>query len=728
MNVLVICEKNDAANKIAFILNGGRPDKEYLNKVPVYRFSRDGSDYRVVGLRGHIVELDYPKEYASWDPETIRKLVWVEPQKTPSAFGIAATLDAMAREVQEVIVATDFDREGELIGAEAVDIVLAANPSVKVRRSRFSAFTRSEVETAFSNLTELDHRLAKAAESRQVIDLAWGAVLTRFMSLATGQRGRDFLSVGRVQSPTLALIADREREIIGFVPKPFWEIIAKLDAGAEFSARHEHGAFWDRAEADATYAKVKGSVEAKVAEVKVEEKSEWPPVPFNTTIFLTEATRLGISAPTAMSIAERLYTSGYISYPRTDNTVYPRSLNLDNVLKELTKSDMGKEAEKLLAERRASPTRGRTEATDHPPIYPVAAAKEEELAGDSWKVYELIVRRFFATLAPDAKVESTEAALDISGERFKAHGHRTLSLGWYSYYPYYKPRELSIPQLSEGQSVRVASADLVEDHTKPPRRFSQGDIIQEMERLGLGTKSTRHEILKKLYDRRYVEGSPIRPTISGTAVVKALEDGAMEITRPEMTAMLEEEMSRIADGQRELPDVVRESQELLEKALVALESKVDVIRDDVNTALRQQKRIGACPTCGKDLMMLQSRNRKRFVGCSGYPECTVTYPLPQSGFVAPTGEKCNNCGAPVVKQMFRGGGRRHICVNMGCSSKPSNGGAATKPRRKAPARKATGTRRAPKPKSAASKRKPGASKKASKSAAVQPSEKLTPEQ
>ncbi|MFH0816114.1 MAG: DNA topoisomerase I [Methanobacteriota archaeon] len=707
MNILVICEKNDAAQKIAFILSGRGYEKRFVNKVPIYHYARNNDDYHVIGLRGHIVELDYPKEYARWDADHIRKLVWVEPEKRPSVRGITGVLESLARDVQEVIVATDFDREGELIGVEAADLVVARNPSVKLRRARFSAFTRSEVETAFDNLTDVDQNLAKAAESRQIIDLAWGAVLTRFMSLATGQHGRDFLSVGRVQSPTLALIVDRENEINQFVPKPFWELLAQLDSGGAFTARHEHGVFWEKAEIDPLYAKVKEASEALVSEVKVEKRPERPPTPFNTTIFLTEATRMGITAPNAMAIAERLYTSGFISYPRTDNTVYPKSLNLDNVLRELTKSSLGKEAEKLLGERRQYPMRGKTEATDHPPIYPVAAAKEAELKGDAWKVYELVVRRFFATLAPDAHVEATEAWLKIAEEPFKAFGHRMLELGWYSYYPYYKPREISIPQLANGQPVKVTGIELLEDRTKPPRRFSQGDMIQEMERLGLGTKSTRHEILQKLYDRRYVESSPLRPTVSGTAVVKALEDGAMEITRPEMTAMLEDEMSRIADGQRDLPTVVRESQEILEKALIALESKVETIREDVNQALRQQKCVGACPQCGKDLLIRQSRNNKRFVGCSGYPECTNTYPLPQTGLLVTTDEKCGNCGAPAVKLIFRGRRPRMICVNMGCGARERKAESpSSAPKKKAAVRvKATVKKTPAKPKKKASAKK-----------------------
>ena len=143
----------------------------------------------------------------------------------------------------------------------------------------------------------------------------------------------------------------------------------------------------------------------------------------------------------------------------------------------------------------------------------------------------------------------------------------------------------------------------------------------------------------------------------------------MEITRPEMTAMLEDEMSRIADGQRDLPTVVRESQEILEKALIALESKIETISEDVSQALRQQKCVGACPRCGKDLLIRQSRNNKRFVGCSGYPECTNTYPLPQTGLLITTDEKCGNCGAPAIKLIFRGRRPRMICVNMGCGAR-----------------------------------------------------------
>ena len=342
MNVLVISEKNDAAQKIASILSGYNYQKRSANRVPVFVFAKGSDTYTVIGLRGHILQLDFPKEYARWDAAHVRKLIWVDPIRKPTARAIIAALEQLARESDEVILATDFDREGELIGVEALGIITRINGKLNIKRARFSAFTRDEVDGAFANLVEVDYNLAKSAESRQLIDLAWGAVLTRFMSLATHQYGRDFLSVGRVQSPTLALIVDREREITQFVPKPFWEIVADLKAGEAFKARHVQGIFWERAEIEGVYSKVKGAKFAYIKEVKVERRNDRPPTPFNTTIFLTEATRMGVSAQNAMAIAERLYTSGFISYPRTDNTVYPKSLNLNGVLKELTKSQLGK--------------------------------------------------------------------------------------------------------------------------------------------------------------------------------------------------------------------------------------------------------------------------------------------------------------------------------------------------------------------------------------------------
>src|SRR5437870_2874730 len=222
-----------------------------VGRVPTFSFTKDGHDITVVGLRGHILNLDYPDEFNDWGNTDLKRLVWVEPVKKVTEPAFADALTELARGVDEVVVATDFDREGELIGKEALEVIRQVNPNIGVRRARYSSLTRAEIEESFANLVDFDLPLAESAESRQVLDLAWGAALTRFVSIAAKRLGKDFLSVGRVQSPTLALIVNREREIENFVPQDFWNVTATFDkAGTRFPAAHEKGRFWAQSEAE----------------------------------------------------------------------------------------------------------------------------------------------------------------------------------------------------------------------------------------------------------------------------------------------------------------------------------------------------------------------------------------------------------------------------------------------------------------------------------------------
>ncbi|KYK29583.1 MAG: hypothetical protein AYK23_01585 [Candidatus Proteinoplasmatales archaeon SG8-5] len=664
---VIICEKNNAAQRVAAILSKGNYQKTYVNKVPVLRFPINGIEYAVIGMKGHILNFDYPKEFKNWNMDDLKDMVQTPPIKSPMAGWIITALKNLAKEADTVIVATDFDREGELIGAEAVGVMDLAS-GVTIRRARFSALTAAEVQRAFNNLIELDNNLATAAETRQIIDLAWGAVLTRFMSTATGKMGADFLSVGRVQSPTLALVVDREKEIEAFEPKPFWEILVDLEKTRHFFAKHAHGVFWEKDEADKVFATVKDAEIAKVKEYNSEEKKEYPPAPFNTTQFLAEASRMGISAARAMAVAERLYNDGLISYPRTDNTVYPSSLPLRTILQELKKSEFKKEAEKILAQKKMSPSRGKKETTDHPPIHPVGAATKAKLSGDDWRIYELVVRRFLATLAPPADVISSNATFDVNGEDFNANGYKVIDQGWYAYYPYFSPREIFLPELKKGEEVNIVGVRGREGKTEPPKRFTQGHLIREMENLGLGTKSTRHEIVQKLYDRGYVQGTDITPTTTGRAVIQALEDNADMVSKPDMTRMLEDDMTEIEKGKKNQEDVVNESQGMLAQSLDVLMEHRDNIKREVNEALREQMRLVECPDCDGDLVIRKSKRGKRFVGCTSYPDCERTYPLPQYGNIVLHEKRCTDCEGPQIKLIAKRRRPEVMCLDISCEA------------------------------------------------------------
>ncbi|MFQ5837306.1 MAG: DNA topoisomerase I [Thermoplasmata archaeon] len=666
MKRLVIAEKGTAAGKIAAILSRGTHKKETIDRVPVYRFSSDGHEYAVMGLRGHIVEWDYPKELSSWEKVDPQELIWAQPVRSTTQGRIVKALKALSRDVEDVIVATDYDREGELIGVEALDIIREVNPGVKVLRARFSALTPAEVNAAFSQLKEVDYSLARSAESRQLIDLAWGATLTRLISTSANQVGNNYLSIGRVQSPTLALIVEREERVESFVPKPFWTLKAAFRKGVTFTGEHERGRFWEREEAEGILQKISGAEEAIVLHYDAGEKRERPPAPFNTTSFLTEATKLGLSAYRAMSVAEDLYNRGFISYPRTDNTVYPQSLPLKEVLRKLTASGLGKEAGEVLSQKRIRPSRGKKETTDHPPIHPVEAASRAQLKGNRWKVYELVVRRFLATLAPDSRVLVSKAALSVQDEEFLSEGSKVIHPGWRRYYPYASLKEVELPPLVEGESVQVLGVEMQEGETKPPPRYTQGTLIQEMERKGLGTKATRHEIVQKLYDRNYIQGSSIKPTLAAKALVTALKNHAGRITEPEMTSHLEEDMVLIARGEKDLEDVVRGSREILKDSVSTIQEHKEEIGQRIKQALREQRVLGPCVECGSRLVIRHPRGRHPFVGCENYPECRVTFSLPRGGSVEPAGEVCEVCSVPMVRVMM---GRKSEarCINSRCS-------------------------------------------------------------
>ncbi len=665
MRKLVMCEKRSSASRISFILSDGDAKRKSVNRIPVWTFDRDGNEYSVIGLRGHIIALDYPEEYNQWEKVNLKKLAKTPPEKRVLIPSIVNAIKGMLNEIDEIIIATDFDREGELIGVEVLEAIDHAAEHIPKRRARFSALTKYEIEEAFRNLTDIDYKLAQSAESRQMIDLAWGASLTRFMSLATNKLGRDYLSVGRVQSPTLALIVDREREIDEFVPEPFWELIAELEKEITFEARHSNGRFWEEREAKDNLDRVKSAESARVREYAAGEEAQRPPWPFDTTTFLTEANKIGFSASRAMSLAEGLYTEGFISYPRTDNTVYPKTLSLKRILEKLTESSLAKEVQEILKQKELKPTRGKKFSTDHPPIHPVAGATKEKLKGEKWRIYELVVRRFLATLAPDMMLHVSDAKLDINGEEFTASGKIIVDKGWSKYYPYWETKESHLPELVQGEDVKLNEVVMEEDETKPPFRFSQGSLIKEMENLGLGTKSTRHEIVKKLLGRKYVYGKYLRPTASGIALINALEEHANQVTKPEMTRTLEDDMLEIAQGSKELMEVVDESQEMLVDTLQTLETHEEAIGKEITEALKKQERVGRCKSCGGDLIIRRSRKGSRFIGCSNYPECKVTHPLPQSGIVVPVDEVCEECGSPKIKTAS-GGRTEVICIDSEC--------------------------------------------------------------
>src|ERR687893_398586 len=664
---LIISEKANTAKKIAQFLSEGSIREGKHRSVPHHTFTWKGEETVSVGLKGHVLNPEYPEEYSNWQKVEPRELIDAEILKAVSEKGVADAVKSLSKKADRVVIATDFDREGELIGVEALSLVFEANPKLvdHVERARFSALTPGEVNRAFDELVEVSRELAEAGEARQDIDLIWGATLTRWVSRATKRYGPAFLSVGRVQSPTLVLIAEREKERRAFVPVPYWELEVNLKNGEPFTVRHGTARFDEEAKVNEAYENIADV--ATVTDVQQKSATRQPPTPFNTTAFLTAASSLGYSPSRAARIAEDLYTDGYISYPRTDNTVYPRSLDLREVLGYLERVEgAGQYAEKLRQGDKLSPTRGKKETTDPPPVYPTGYASKNSLRDDQWKIYQLVVRRFLATLSAPAKTLRTTLRLESGGEPLIAGGTVVTQEGLLAVYPYGRKADEEMPSLSEGQEVRVNETELLAKETQPPGRYGQGRLIRLMEDLGLGTKATRPSIIQNLYDRGYVHDDPLVPTETGIAVAKALKDFASEIATHEMTAELERSMDEISEGKVSKENVVDRSRDVLRQVYGNLESSEEEFADIVRSGIREDSVLGPCKKCGKNLTIRRAKKSgKRFAGCSGYPDCDQTYSLPPRGEIIPLGTHCEACASPEIKVV---GGRRPgiTCIDMQC--------------------------------------------------------------
>ncbi len=734
---LIITEKNNSADKISKILSSTSPsgkrseDKAYA--IPVYRWTDDvGEEQVAIGLKGHVMNPAFPEEYKSWRGIEPRDLIDAKLIKVATQKNVVKALKKYAKTADSIVVATDYDREGELIGLEVLEELFVERPDLAdhVTRARYSALTKEEIEHSFGNLVELSEPLARAGEARQDIDLIWGATLTRFVSLAAGRLGSSFLSVGRVQSPTLMLIVEREMERRAHVPQPFWEVYSQWShPEGEFTARHVTEKFmpedylpddqrqfeWKQLDEDtkaAATAKARTAAEAAVKgttnpgvikSLEARKNTRQPPTPFNTTAFTSAASNIGITPARAMRIAEDLYMDGFISYPRTDNTVYPPSLPVDQLVRQMVSVPEFKAAAYLL-DKPLQPTRGKKETTDHPPIHPTQAINPAALEESKRKIYELVVRRFLATFMEPAVSESTRANIECGSaqagsETYFIRGNVLVEPGFVAIYPYGRRADEELPKLEEGQELTLAERGAWSDEkeTQPPARIGQGKLIEMMEERGLGTKATRHDIIQKLYDRGYVHGSPPEPTETGIAMAKAFREYASRISTPDMTAELEVDMDKIANGEISKEEVVAISRRMLHEAYDGMEQNKEDLARTIWDGMNADRILGPCWKCRElgrkneqgeinRLRIIRARKSgKRFVGCEGWkaPDeetgevpadaCDVTFGIPQRGELIRLEEVCSICGkTPRVKVIgsgFQGRGRPwNLCLNDDCES------------------------------------------------------------
>jgi DNA topoisomerase-1 len=377
-----------------------------------------------------------------------------------------------------------------------------------------------------------------------------------------------------------------------------------------------------------------------------------------------------------MAIAQALYESALISYPRTSSQKLPPAIGYRDLISRISdQADYAKLCDMLLADPSPRPREGSKTDPAHPAIYPTGNPPGKRRP-DQEKLYDLICRRFLSTFAPQAVRESLDVAIEAAGHAFHASGRRTLEPGWIDFYgPYSKLEENLLPHLEEGEELDVNEVVNHAKETQPSKRYTQASIIREMERRSLGTKATRALIVQTLYNRGYIRERSIEVTKLGMSVIDTLSKHCPGIISESLTARFENEMETIEQGEISTDSVVAEAQQTLTEMLHEFKENEEKIGQELAEASMETrsraKEIGPCPKCGETLRFITSRRTgKRFIGCSGYSKgCRYSAPVPQSGKLSVARKKCTACGQPMIS-VYRTGKRPwSFCFNLECPLK-----------------------------------------------------------
>lgn len=659
---LVICEKPNAAEKIAAAIGDGKAVRKNAGGVGYWETERDGEKIVVVTAVGHLYTLrqvgkgwDYPVFEVEWAPsfEVDDKAGYQKPY--------VDAIRKLSGSADEYVCACDFDTEGSLIG---YNVLRFACGSENGSRMKFSTLTKEDLESAWLGRGNLDLENALAGEARHILDWYYGINLSRALMAALRSAGaHQVMSIGRVQGPALAILARKEKEISAFVSQPYWELSC---AGKEVKFEHTHGRFMKKEEADSALAS--SGTPGTVQKVERREYAQPPAPPFDLTSLQVEAHRaLNFDPKHTLELAQSLYEAAMISYPRTSSQKLPAKLNMKKIIEGLSKQDeYATHAKRLLASNRTVPLEGKKEDPAHPAIHPTGQAGN---AGErERRLYDLIVRRFLSCFAENATRESQKVSVLSGSENYAASGNRTVKQGWFEIYaPYVKLEEVTLPEFAEGEHVPLTAFRIEEKKTQPPKRYTAASIISELEKKGLGTKATRATIIDTLFRRGYVDGKSIAATPFGMAVYDLLSASAPEIIDDKLTYRIEDEMEKIRDGENE-KKAIDDGKRVLLQILSKFEGHEREIGLGLLSGLRRKdagdSSIGACPRCGDGTMrIIRMKTGRQFIGCSNYPNCTNTYSLPMGVKITGAGAACPNCGAPMIRGFS--GGRRifEICPN-----------------------------------------------------------------
>ena len=613
MKVLVIAEKPSVARDIARVLGCKKNGQGMI----------EGEKYIITWGLGHLVTLADPEEYTpdwkEWKMEVLPmvpkswKLTVI--RQTAKQFG-AVKAQIHRKDVGEIIIATDAGREGELVARWILDMAKNQKP---LKRPWISSVTDRAIREGFARLRDGRdfENLYDAARARAKADWLVGINATRALTCKYNAK----LTCGRVQTPTLALLANREEEIRSFTPKSYYGV-RLYSEGICFTWQDQKSGstrIFDGERAKKITEMIQGE-RLLLERVEKKKKHTYAPALYDLTELQRDASRrFGFSAKETLNIMQRLYEHHKVlTYPRTDS----RYISSDIVptlrerveacktgpYRDLAKALHGKtfKAEKRFVDD--------SKVSDHHAIIPTEQFVDlTHMTSEERKIYDLVVRRFLAVLYPPAEYEQVRIQASVCKERFVAKGETIREAGWRAVYDSSIEEEdgedelgnQTLPDLKEGQSLLIKRQERTEGKTKPPARYTEAALLTAMEKGGLGTVATRADIIEKLFHTFYMEkkGNDLLITSKGKQLLELVPQ---DLKKPELTARWEKELQRISEGRQKESSFMREIERYTNDVLSDIRTSEGTFRHD-NLTNRK------CPRCGKRMLAVNGKNSKMLV-------------------------------------------------------------------------------------------------------------------
>ncbi len=584
-------------------------------------------EYKVVASVGHVRDL----------PKNNKKAIDIEGgfvphyEISPGKEKVVSELKSLAKKATEVLLATDPDREGEAIAWHVAETCGLKKP----KRVLFYEITEKAVIEAVAHPRALDTNLRKAQEARRVLDRLVGYDLSGLI----WKKVRYGLSAGRVQSPALHILAEREKEIRAFIPDTYYVITARCT-----TKKHEELLFTctkqpgDKQEMETILENAKQKP-WEIVEVTTTEALRRPYAPFTTsTLQQAGSSRLGMSPSRTMRAAQKLYEKGAITYMRTDSTSLSETA-LPEIIAAVTK-EFG---EKYLTVRHYK-TKSKNAQEAHEAIRPTDPAKKTAgFTDDEKRLYTLIRTRTLASQMSDAEILRTKIianTIDRTLPNFSLNGSRLLFDGWLKLDSAARGDDVEVPAVVASDPLHLEEISSEEKQTEPPKRYTEAGLVKELEKRGIGRPSTYASIVKTIQDRGYVDkdGKALLVTDTGMVVDDFLFEHFSSIIAESFTAEMEDKLDDIANGEREYEKTLREFYTPFTKQ-VKSKDKIDKV-----TNMGDAPEGTICPKCGKDMVVKLSKNGK-FLSCSTFPECTGARTIDGVELEGPkeTGEACPDC-------------------------------------------------------------------------------------